>query len=284
MRGGFAVGVDVGGTKIAGVLVDDEGVVRKRRRMLTLADEGREAVLGRVGLMVRKLTRREDLRVGVSFPGHISGDGLLRECPNLPGLEGQPLRQLLHRHVKHPLVVENDANCFALAEQRAGAAEGKRHVVGLVVGTGIGAGVVIDGGLYRGFSNGAGEVGHIPYLDGDIESFAAGPGIVRRYYRHGGTRESAERVFEKRSLTARKTVEETVEALGWLCLILVKAYDPEVVVLGGGVSNAPVIKGINEYLRGHGVASCKVVRNALGDSSGCLGAALLALGGRRKGF
>lgn len=279
MRGGYVVGIDVGGTKIEGVLMDEQGVVHKRRRIPTLAEEGPEAVLERVGLVVRKLTRRKNLQVGISFPGHIDKEGILHSCPNIPGLEGKPLRQLLHRHVKHHLIIENDANCFALAEQRAGAGEGKKHVVGLVIGTGIGTGIIANGKLLIGSKGLAGEIGHLPYGDGDIESYAAGPGILHRYFKHGGVKEKADRIFEKKTLIGKKTVRETIEALAWLCLVIEKAYDPEIIILGGGVSNAPILQDLRREAKEQGV-TCMITRNSLGDAAGALGAAILARGRR----
>ena len=277
MRGEYAVGIDVGGTKIEGVLMDEAGVVHKRKRIPTLAQEGPAIVLERIAMMVRKLTSRKHLKIGVSFPGHIDHEGLLRECPNIPELEGQPLRQLLQRHIKHPLVVENDAKCFALAEQCAGAAAGHPDVVGVVVGTGIGAGVICGGCLVRGAQGGAGELGHRPYGESDLEAYASGPGILRRYFAHGGVKEKAERIFERKTLIGKKTVRETVEALAWLCVVIEKAYDPSIIVLGGGVSNAPIIRSLGEEAKARGVR-CKVARNSLGDAAGALGAAYLALG------
>lgn len=274
MRGGYTVGIDVGGTKIEGVLMDEQGIVHKRKRIPTLAEEGEEVVLERIGLLVRKLTRRKNLKIGISFPGHIDKEGILHGCPNLPGLEGQPLRQLLHRHLKYRIVIENDANCFALAEQRAGAGEGHKHVVGLIIGTGIGAGIIANGKLMIGHNGLAGEIGHIPFKDDDIESYAAGPGILRRYFKHGGLKEKADRIFEKKTLISKKTIRETVEALAWLCVIIEKSYDPEIIILGGGVSNAPILKDLNKAAKERGVSS-KIVRNTLGDAAGALGAAFL---------
>ncbi|MBD3208892.1 ROK family protein [Candidatus Woesearchaeota archaeon] len=271
MGGEYCVGIDVGGTKIEGVLIDAEGVVHKRRRIPTAASDGVEAVLGRIEALITKLTRRRALKVGISFPGYLDDAGLLRSCPHLPGFEGEPLEELLRKHVKHPCVVENDANCFALAEQRAGAGEGCEHVIGLIIGTGIGMGVVIDGKVYKG-RGGAGDIGHVRYQGVEVEDYAAGPGILRRYYRHGGDQSQVERVFDKKTLVAAKTVRETVDALAWLLDIIVRAYDPEIIVVGGGVSNAPILQALNAELRG----SCRVVRNKLGDGSGSLGAAFLA--------
>jgi predicted NBD/HSP70 family sugar kinase len=226
--------------------------------------------------MVIKLTSRKDISVGISFPGYLE-EGLLKSCPNIPLLEGKPLRQLLHRHIKHPLIVENDANCFALAEQQLGAGKGKKYVVGLIVGTGIGTGIIANDQLFMGSMGGAGELGHVHYKDGmSYEEYAAGPGIMKRYLSNGGIREKAEKIFEKKTLVADKTIKDTITAISSLCIIIIRAYDPEIIVLGGGVSNAPILKEIQKNIKEEGF-SCKIVRNELGDGSGSIGAALLAL-------
>ena len=275
MRKEVAVGIDVGGTKIEGVLIDKHGKVLKKRRVQSNVEEGPDAVLARIGRLVRRLTTRKEAKVGISFPGFLD-EGVLHNAPNMDGLEGKPLPQLLRRHVRRPLIVENDANCFAVAEHRLGAGKGFRNVAGLIIGTGIGSGLVLDGELYKGAHGGAGEVNNIRYGEEDVESYAAGPGILKRFYKHGGSPERAERVFQDRSPAAEKTVEETVEAVAWLCHTLWATLDVDRIILGGGVSNAPIVKRANDKLAEHGVETCKVVRHKVSDSAGSIGAALLA--------
>ena len=276
---GFVVGVDVGGTKISGVLLDDQGVIRKEVRVATKSEEGADAVLSRIGGVVRRLSRRKDLLVGVSFPGHIDREGLLHDCPHLPSLEGVPLRQRLQRYVAYPLVVENDANCFVLAEHWRGKGRDHDHVVGVVIGTGIGVGVISHGFLLKGWNGGVGELGHLPFpeasSDSDVESFAAGPGLMRRFFSMGGSASQAERLFEKKGFLARKALRGTAEALGWLCSVIERAYDPEIIILGGGVANAPILQDVHRFAKARGV-QCRIERHALGDDAGRLGAALLA--------
>jgi predicted NBD/HSP70 family sugar kinase len=270
-----AVGIDVGGTKIEGVLINKQGEVLKRHRVASNVEEGPDEVLKRIARLAHKLTTRKDAKVGISFPGYIH-EGVLHNAPNMGGLAGKPLPQLLYKHVKRPVTLENDANCFAVAEQRIGAGKGFENVVGLIVGTGIGAGLVLDGELYKGPHSGAGELNLIRYGDKDIESYAAGPGILKRFYENGGDHDDAARIFQDTSLAARKTVDDTVEALAWLCHTLWIVLDPERIVVGGGVSNAPIIKRINDALVEKGVETCKVVRHKVSDSAGGVGAALLA--------
>lgn len=272
----FAVGVDVGGTKILGVLVDETGKILKEKKLPTLPDEGGDAVLKRIGKIVSSLSTRKDLLVGISFPGHLK-EGLLVSCPNIPSLEGKPLLQLLFREIKRPMVLENDANCFAYAEEQLGAAQGCKNVVGLIVGTGIGGGLIVDGHILKGKQGGAGEIGHIPFKEHTVEWYAAGPGIVRSYLSHGGNKEKTQIIFEKKNPAARLAVQSCIDALAYVTEILCHTIDPEIIVLGGGVSNAPIIKDIQKALDAKGF-TCKVARSELGEVAGALGAAELALG------
>lgn len=275
MRGEAVVGVDVGGTKIEAVLMTPDGQVLKRKRIPTLAHENEDIILMRVAKAIRMVTRKKQVRVGISFPGYLDKEGLLQDSPNLPSLNKQPLRQLFHRYIKQPLIIENDANCFALAEQRIGAGKGKEHLVGLIIGTGIGAGIINNSTLMKG-KGGAGELGRLPYKDSEIELYAAGPGILKRYFDHGGVKEKAEKIFEKKTLIAKKTLRETVTALTWLCKHIELCYDPEIIVLGGGVSNAPILKDLQQAAKEAGI-NCPIVRHKLGDAAGAIGAGFLAL-------
>jgi predicted NBD/HSP70 family sugar kinase len=271
-----AIGIDVGGTKIAGFLVTDQGKVLKGVRVPTKPEEGSEAVLQRIASVAEKLSKNKEVPVGIAFPGFLD-HGRLHACPHLPTLEGKPLLKLLAAHLPgRKVVLENDAKAFALAEHAWGAGKGTDHMIGLIIGTGIGAGVISEGVLLRGSRGGAGEIGHLAYLPGvEIEQHVAGPAILKRYHAHGG-KGKIEKAFTGKDAAATKTTRETIEALGWLCESIIKIYDPERIILGGGVSKAPVIAPLNDYLRKKGITSCMVLRNNLGDSAGGLGAAILA--------
>ncbi len=271
----YAIGIDVGGTKILGVVVDGQGNILKEKKIPTLAQEGGEAVLERVAKLVSSLSKRKELVVGISFPGYLK-DGLLVSCPNIPDLEGKPLLQLLFRHIKYPLVLENDGKCFAYAEEQLGAASGYKNVVGLTIGTGVGSGLIVDGNILKGAQGGAGEVGHIPYREHTIEWYAAGPGIIRTYLAEGGDEEKTQSIFEKKNAASRHAVKTCLDALGYLLELLFHTVNPEIIVLGGGVSNAPIIKDLQEHLESKGL-DCKVARSKLGEAAGALGAAQLAL-------
>lgn len=164
---GWVLGIDLGGTKLALALADAQGRLRARRRRPTGASSDAEADLTRLADDARALVAeagvdwKDVAAVGVSVPGPYDADsGLLLAPPNLPGWERVPVRALLERAFDRPVRVENDANAAALAEWRYGAGRGARHLVYLTLSTGIGAGLVLGGRLYRGKGDCAGEFGH----------------------------------------------------------------------------------------------------------------------------
>lgn len=275
-----AIGIDVGGTKIAGVLIDEHGRIKKKLRVTTEAHKGAQHVLKRIGEVTCQLQDEQTIGCGIALPGYLY-EGKLYSCPNIPDLEGKPLLQLLHRQLKLPLHVENDANCFALAEHAWGAGAGRKNMIGLVIGTGIGTGIIIDDKIYEGSKGGAGELGHIPFGESDLEEFLAGPGIIKRYESHGGKYTKFSKIFDGKDKAGRVTTEETVQALAWLISIINKAYDPELVVLGGGVSRAPIMEKVKKKLKEMG-EEVNVKKNELGDDSGVIGAARMVLMKKRK--
>lgn len=257
---GEAIGIDVGGTKVEAILFSNNKV---KGRLREPTAKSQSALFDQLTRLANTLSQTAP--VGISFPGYLY-EGVLHDCPNLPFLEGKPVLQLLRRKLLRAVAFENDANCFAIAEYVLGGHEA-RTLVGLVIGTGIGCGLILDGALYKGAHNAAGEIGSLPYAETNIEAYAAGPGILKRFYTHGGEKSAAETIFTAKSAAAKTTVKETTQAIQWLITFLQQTYDPDLIVLGGGVSNAPILK----QLKG------PVQKNTLGDDAGVIGAALLAL-------
>lgn len=212
------IAVDLGGTKVAAGVVSARGVVR--RRIVEPVD--REAAVDQIVRLVRELDS-EARAVGVAVPGLVRRDGTVW-APNLPGWEKIPLARLLRRKLKLPISVESDRNAVVLGESWRGAARGKSHVIVLIVGTGIGAGILSGGRLVRGAHELSGCAGWMVVTDetnamtrksGSLEALAAGPAISRHndYARAG-------------------------RLLGYAVANLISLFDPEVVVLTGGVTNA----------------------------------------------
>jgi glucokinase len=245
---GYAAGVDLGASHLAVGICDLDGRVMgffsearpKGQDAGSLLQQLR-ALLERVASGVDGLRVTDLHGVGVGVAGTVQPEaGVVRLAPGLPWKDGQ-VRLELERALGLPVVVDNDVNMALLGEAWRGAAVGHRNVLAVAVGTGIGAAVLADGRLVRGAHGGAGEVGYWTAAAqaaggfGPFESYAAGPGIVRRF---GGRARDAAHVFElarNGDAAALKVVEETAEALGLMIGNAATLLDPELVLLGGGV-------------------------------------------------
>ena len=311
---GVAVGVDVGGTKLAAGLVADDGSVLDRVRHET-PDDG----AGIVDLIVSVATEfqsrhnLEAVPVGVGAAGLLDTEGTLRFAPNLP-VADFPLGRLLRTRLAGPVTVDNDANVAAWAEYRMGAGrDAHRSLVMLTVGTGVGGGLVLEDRLLRGANGMGGELGHIVVLDGGpvcgcgargcLEAMASGTAIARiAAERLADGRIAADSPLGRLSPEQLTGKEVTVAAYGgdsgavdvlatagrWLGVgiaSLIAAFDPEVVVVGGGAMQArdlllaPARAACAERVVGRGYRTLPpIVEAALSDDAGLVGAALLALG------
>src|SRR5512139_145970 len=188
--------IDIGGTKLAAGVVDTDGRMLARAEVPTLASEGLEPVLGRLVGLGRELLARPDVanvriqRIGVGCAGPVDlKAGLVFQPPNLPGWTRVPLIDHLQRALDLPAVLENDANAAALGEFRYGAGKGARSIVYMTVSTGIGGGIILDGKVWHGVKDAAGEIGHITVCPdgplcgcgnrGCLEAMSSGPSIAR---------------------------------------------------------------------------------------------------------
>jgi fructokinase len=293
------LGIDLGGTKIEIIAFDPRGEELLRRRIPTPHDDYR-ATLAALANLVRDTERELGVQgvVGIGTPGSISrATGLLRGC-NSVCLNGRPLKRDLETELGREVRVTNDANCFALSEATDGAGEGAVVVLGAILGTGVGAGIVAHGRVLEGPNAIAGEWGHNPMpwpkdderpgpacfcgKSGCIETFLCGPGLERDYMRTGAEPAKSTDIVARAAngdsacLSALARYEERLaRALAHVINIL----DPDVIVLGGGMSNIDRLYANVPKLWGAWVFSDRVdtplVRNAHGDSSGVRGAAWL---------
>jgi glucokinase len=291
----YAVGVDVGGTKIAAAVVDSEGEVHGRMRLRTerhdrdraveqVAEAAREAVSS-AGIPWDRIAAVGIDVPGISYPA--SGEVW---APNLPGWDHIPLHMWLEGRLPVPVVVDSDRSAYVLGEQWMGAARGLRDVIFVAVGTGIGAGIISGGRLCRGAQGIAGAVGWFAlnpdYRDeyrqaGCWEAEAAGPALARRM----GV-EKAEAVIEsarREDPAARRAIEETIRYLGMGIANLISVLNPEMVVLGGGLMQAgevflePVRREVERWAQPLAAAEARIELTELGEDAGLLGAARLAL-------
>jgi fructokinase len=302
MRKGIRLGVDLGGTKLEIVALDAGGHQRLRRRIPT-PQNGYEVTIAAVAGLVRDAERELGLTaatssVGVGTPGSISrASGLLRGS-NSVNLNGHPIRDDLSRLLGRPVRVTNDANCFALSEARDGAGQGAGVVFGVILGTGVGAGIVVHGRVLEGPNAIAGEWGHNPlpwprdderpgpscYCGhaGCIETWLSGPGLGNDHRRATGKVLAATDVVAG-AVAGDRGCEDSLaryeERLARALAHVINLLDPDVIVLGGGLSNVDRLYASVPNLWGSWVFSDRVdtrlVRHAHGDSSGVRGAAWL---------
>ena len=293
------IGIDLGGTKIEAAALADDGAIVVRRRVPTPRDDYDETVAAVSGL-VEQIESDYETRasVGVGIPGAISpATGLVKNA-NSTWLIGRPFDADLSNALGRTVRVQNDANCFALSEAADGAAAGKRVVFGVILGTGVGGGVVIDGRPLTGAHAIAGEWGHNPMpglLDEEwndrpcycgrsscIETFLSGPAIARDHERRTGEVASADEIAERATAgdeVARASVELQASRLGRALGTVVNLLDPDAIVLGGGVSNIEALyELVPAALEPHvfsDVVTTPIVQAQHGDSSGVRGAAWL---------
>ncbi|TMA32210.1 MAG: ROK family protein [Deltaproteobacteria bacterium] len=291
------IGIDLGGTKIEGVVLGEDLEPVERRRVPTDRERGYEHIVERIASLVH------DLRVvapacglvGVGTPGSLSArDGTLKNSNTLC-LNGRPLQADLERRLGCRVRIENDANCFALAEARAGAGRGYELVFGVILGTGVGGGIVHEGRIWAGPQHVAGEWGHHS-IDpagpacycgqrGCVETMLSGPALEAAYRAAGGPSQAAAEVAARAAggePRAAAVVDRYLDRFGRALANVVNVLDPDVVVLGGGVSGFDALytcgrDAVARYVFNDELRT-PIVRNQLGDSAGVIGAALLAAG------
>jgi glucokinase len=264
----YIVGIDLGGTKITGAISDIEGRVLYSTTVMTLAHEGCEPVVGRIKGVIRSLLDHEGIKscevrgIGIGSPGPLnSRDGVILGAYNIPGFVNLPIVSLIEDEFKVCTFLENDANAAAIGELWFGAGRGCRNFVYVTVSTGIGGGIIIDGDIYTGNTSNAGEIGHIT-MDpegplctcgntGCLEAFSSGTAIGRianeRLAANGDSilkeydKVTSIEVFEAASKGDRLAGEVIDYCMGYLGVgiaSIVNFLDPEVVIIGGGVSKA----------------------------------------------
>jgi fructokinase len=290
------IGIDLGGTKIEAVALTADGDELGRRRVPTPSGDYRATIDAVYGLVVEVETFGSPTypSIGIGTPGAVNPlTGLIKNS-NSAALNGQPLADDLETALGRPVILRNDANCFALSEAHDGAGAGALTVFGVIIGTGVGGGVVVDGTVLTGPNAIAGEWGHNPLpwprpdelpgppcycgLRGCIETFLSGPGLASQ---DQGKRSAPEIVAAARDGETRATAKlaDYFDRLARSLATVINMLDPDVVVLGGGMSNVheiyeevPIRWG--EYVFSDTVVT-RLVPNKHGDSSGVRGAAWL---------
>ena len=288
----YKVGIDLGGTKIEGVCLDPNSQVIQRKRIPTNQQNGYRSIVESVASLAEDLTKDiTNFTIGICTPGAISKKTGLIKNSNTQCLIGMPLKEDLEKLLKKKITMENDANCFALAEATMGAAKGFGVVFGVIMGTGVGGGVVIDGKIHTGRTNIAGEWGHHTLHKngnkcycgklGCVETYISGPALEKKWKDFTGSEESlSEIVKDMSSANAQRWKAEFLEDFGTALANVIDILDPDAIVLGGGLSNIEFL-----YTEGRDSVYDKVfsdlvdtpiLKNSLGDSAGVFGAASLS--------
>jgi fructokinase len=288
-------GIDLGGTKIEGVVLEpDSGEVVVRTRIPTEAGLGYDHILLQIEKLVKLLEQESGSNrsplIGIGTPGAADpSSGLMKNC-NTTALNGRRLPKDLADLLGVKLQLANDATCFALAEATRGAGRGADVVFGVILGTGVGGGVVVHGKVLGGAQGIAGEWGH-NVLDpegepcycgktGCVETVLSGPALERFYHAQTGKRLPLAEIVGSNEPAAQQTVDRLVNGFGQALAVVVNIVDPDVVVLGGGVGNIPAL-----YERGvealapwvfNDTVRTEIRKPMLGDSAGVFGAAMLA--------
>jgi fructokinase len=291
---GRYLGIDLGGTKIEGVVLDERLVPCERVRVATERERGYAHVVERVVEVVAALRPHapDAPLVGIGTPGSLSArDGTLKNS-NTTCLNGQPLRADLEARLGMPVRLENDANCFALAEARGGAGLGHAMVFGVILGTGVGGGIVHRGLLWSGPQHIAGEWGHHRLEPGGpkcycgqrgcVETMLAGPALEAAYHDARGQAAPAAEIARRAAAgepEATAVMTTYLQRFGRALANVIAILDPDVVILGGGLSNMDALYTAGRDAVAHCVFNDElrtpIVRNRLGDSAGVIGAALL---------
>ena len=309
--------IDIGGTKIISAVISQDGQMLAKERFPTLADEGPQAVIDRMFASIDRLLNQGDMKpsqlhsISIAAAGAINFEkGMITESPNLPGWHNIALRDIMQEKYKLDTFLVNDASAAALGELRFGAGKGVRNLVLLTLGTGIGGGIIIGGELYTGATGGAAEIGHMtieangPRCDcgniGCLESLASGTAVAKEAIeriKSGGKSSLVEMVKGKvEDITAeevgvaarsgdplaRDIVDRAAFYLGVGLVSLVNIFNPEMIVLGGGMAKMgdillePARKLVRERAFTMLAQAVRIVTAQLGNEAGIYGAAAFA--------
>ncbi|MFM8658453.1 MAG: ROK family protein [Candidatus Nitrosotenuis sp.] len=283
------IGIDLGGTKIEGISLDENLNVIQRKRITTNQQNGYRHIVDSIVSLTNELSRNiSDYSVGICTPGAISKKTGLIKNSNTQCLIGMPLKEDLQKALGKKITMENDANCFAMAEAKLGAGKEFDVVFGVIMGTGVGGGIVIDGKIHNGRTNIAGEWGHHKLhhngnacycgKHGCVETYISGPALEKRWIELTGKVQSLPEIIKNLD-DGQKWKLEFLDNFGIGLANVIDILDPDVIVLGGGLSNI-------EFLYTQGKQSVydnvfsdaidtPILQNKLGDSAGVFGAALL---------
>ena len=286
----YKLGVDLGGTKIEVILLDETLNVVKRKRIPTPKNDYQK-ILNTISSLVLEISENvSDFSLGICTPGAISKQTGLIKNSNIQCLIGKSLKEDLENKLGKKISMENDANCFTMAEATLGAAIDFDLVFGVIIGTGVGGGIVIDKKLYTGRTNIGGEWGHHTLhrngnpcycgKTGCVETYISGPSLENQWAKLTGKSSTLPKILtDINNEIGKKWKDEFLENFGFGLANVIDILDPDAIVLGGGLSNIDFL-----YTEGKESVYSKVfsdlvdtpiLKNKLGDSAGVFGACML---------
>ena len=257
------IGIDLGGTKIEGILLDEKYNTIQRKRIETHQENGYDSIVKSIISLVNELRGKiaEDASIGICTPGVTDINSGLIKNSNTQCLIGMPLKNDIEKALGSQIVMENDANCFALAESLLGAAKGHDVVFGVIMGTGVGGGVVINGTLHKGKTNIAGEWGHHTLRpdgnecycgkQGCVETYISGPALEKRWLELTGKKEPLQSIVQDLSdEKAKQWKKEFLENFGTSLANVIDILDPNVIVLGEALQtyHSCMMKGKKRFM------------------------------------
>jgi len=286
------IGIDLGGTKTEGILLDEKLEVIERKRLPTNQQEGYSSIVNLIKNLVDDLKQKTDdsVSIGICTPGALSKQSGVIKNSNTQCLIGKDIKNDLENVLKQKVSIENDANCFTLAESKLGSAKNFDMVFGVIMGTGVGGGIVIKEQIHNGRTNIAGEWGHHCIKPegnscycgkrGCVETYLSGPALEKRWNDLSGKRQTISEILQNSDESMFATwknelLENFALALGNVIDIL----DPDAIVLGGGLSNIPFLYDEGQSYVHQQVFTDQIdtpiLKNKLGDSAGVFGACMI---------
>ena len=286
------IGIDLGGTKIEGILTDENYKTITRKRIPTNQDKGYNYILESIKNLILELVQESNdkVSIGVCTPGALSLSSGLIKNSNTQCLIGKDLQNDLKNILHYNISIENDANCFALAEAKLGAGKNSNLVFGVIMGTGVGGGIIIDGKIHHGRTNIAGEWGHhCLHPDGNIcycgnkgcvETYISGPALEKKWYNLTKQNQPLPEIIKNSDNPNFSNWKKSfLDDFGLSLANVIDILDPDVIVIGGGVSNIDFLysEGKNSIYEKvfSDIVDTPIVKNKLGDSAGVFGACML---------
>jgi glucokinase len=271
------LGVDVGGTNIRAGLIDNNALIRVESMKLKKHGTEQE-IIDDLNFIIKKFISEKIEAIGIGVPSLVDAEkGIVYDATNIPAWKKVNLKERIEAGNKIPVYIDNDANCFVMGEKYFGEAKNYKNIVGLIIGTGLGSGLILNNHLYSGNNNGAGEFGMIPYKDHNFEYYCSGQFFINEFGFKG------EEIFQQAELGDEKALNIFAQLgnhLGEAVKTILFAVDPEIIVLGGSVSKSykyfeyAMRDSINYFIYKHSLESLKISVSKV-EYSAILGAAAL---------